>query len=112
MIKIGLVSGEIKFLTHKAEWVDQKFGPKYRTFLNAEQKNNFVNTLEKKNITPIITEYEQPSPELLEKCEGRKFNTYQEAQDFVQGTEIPLTETEVLALAVAELYEMISGGAV
>jgi len=111
MIKIGLVSGEIKFLTHKAEWVDQKFGPKYRTFLNAEQKNNFVNTLEKKNITPTITEYDLPSAELLEKCEGKKFNTLQEANAFVQGQE-QLSETEILALAVAELYEMMSGGAV
>lgn len=124
MIKFYLVDGKVKFLIHKVEWQEMKKqrnenGESVNTeiirtanFYDANKKDSLLTALANRDITPTVTEYEQPSAEILAKCEGKKFETYKEAKDFVEGAEIPLTEAEVLALAITELYEMISGGAV
>lgn len=55
--------------------------------------------------TPI----EQPSEELLERLQGKTFANYTEAKNYIENG-CPLTETEMLALALAELYEVVAGG--
>ena len=52
---------------------------------------------------------EQPSEELLARLEGKRFANYTEAKNFIESG-CPLTETEMLALALAELYEVVAGG--
>jgi hypothetical protein len=55
--------------------------------------------------TPI----EQPTAELLERLQGKTFKNYTEAKGYIENG-CPLTETEMLALALAELYEVVAGG--
>lgn len=81
-----------------------------RELYDVEKKDALLSRLAEKEITPTITEYDQPSAELIANCEGKLFNTYEDALKFVETGETPLTETETLALAITELYEMISGG--
>lgn len=108
-MKFYLVGGEIKFLTHKVEYT-QRNELKEMSFYDVEKKDALLPRLAEKEITPTITEYDQPSAELIANCEGKLFNTYEDALKFVETGETPLTETETLALAITELYEMISGG--
>ena len=55
--------------------------------------------------TPI----EQPTEELLERLEDKTFSNYTEAKNYIENG-CPLSETEMLALALAELYEVVAGG--
>ena len=52
---------------------------------------------------------EQPWEELLARLEGKRFANYTEAKNYIENG-CPLTETEMLALALAELYEVVAGG--
>lgn len=57
----------------------------------------------------VFAEGEQPAAELLERLEGKTFKNYTEAKDYIENG-CPLSETEMLALALAELYEVVTGG--
>lgn len=129
-MKFYLVDGYIKFLTHTVEIDRMKriidpdtkevayeiAGVTSRAFYSIEDKNAYLQHLEEAQentpyeIEPRVTEHEAPSQELLDRVEGKKFNTMQEAQAFINTGKFPLTETEVLALAITELYEIIAGG--
>jgi hypothetical protein len=84
-MKFAVVNGKIKFYTH------EKDGQYYFDEIEGG--------------TPI----EQPSEELLERLEDKTFSNYTEAKNYIENG-CPLTETEMLALALAELYEVVAGG--
>lgn len=106
-MKYSLNDGKIAFVTHVLTYEG-----KTRVCYSEEHKDIITNRLTTQKIVFKVESVDQPSPEVVSRCAGKIFNSYQEALDFIEGVEIPLTETEVLALAVAELYEMMSGGAV
>lgn len=91
-MNFNLVDGKIKFLTHKVEWVAREENQK-RTFYSHVEAQDFVTRLADRDITATITEYEQPTTEQLEMAESRKFNTYEDAKAFMDGT-LPKTEKE------------------
>lgn len=84
-MKYCVVDGIVKFYTH------EKDGQCYFEEIEGS--------------TPI----EQPSEELLERLQGKTFKNYTEAKDYIENG-CPLSETEMLALALAELYEVVAGG--
>lgn len=91
-MKFYLVGGEIKFLTHRVE-----HGQEEISFYDIEKKDKFIAHLAEREITPTVTEYEQPSAELLARCEGKTFNTYEDALNFVEGKETIDTLKQQLA---------------
>jgi len=103
-MKFNLVDGYIKFITHTVEANGREF-----RFYDEESKNVFLNHLDGKNIEYTVTEHEQPTQELLQRCEGKRFNTITEAQDFIANGE-KLDEITELQLAIVELYEIVIGG--
>ena len=108
-MKFCLVSGEVKFLVYEAEY--ERRGQKIkRYFENEEKKDAFVARLAEIGITPTVTEIDQPTQEVIDKVAGRRFETVAHAQKAIDGTE-ELNEVDTLALAIAEIYEMINGGA-
>jgi len=60
------------------------------------QKYSLLARLAERNITPTVTELEQPSAELLASCNGKIFSSYDDALDFVNGEPIPKTELQIL----------------
>lgn len=139
-MKFYLVDGYIKFLTHTVSYermkplrdeetqriirdeetkeVQYTFDRvESRDFYSAEDKDTYLGRLEEMKeklpyeIDPQVTEYPAPTQELLDRVEGKKFNTIAEAQEFVETGKLTLTETDTLALAITELYELITGGA-
>ena len=77
-MKFAWADGKIKFYTHEK---DGKY---------------YFNEVE--GSTPI----EQPSAELLAKCEGKKFKNYTEAKVFIDGN-CPKSEFEILKETVDTL---------
>lgn len=128
-MKFYLVDGYIKFLTHTVEVDRMKRtinpdtkevtyeidGVTSRVFYSIEDKDAYLQHLERaqKNtpyeVEPRVTEHEAPSQELLDRVDGKKFNTIAEAQDFIANGE-KLDEITELQLAMAELYEIVIGG--
>ena len=108
-MKFYLVNGEVKFLTHKVEWQEREEN-KEMSFYDINKKDNFISHLSKRETTPTltITEYKQPTQDIIDKVNGKKFETIEEAQAFIDGTTEP-TELETIALAVAELFELVGG---
>lgn len=105
-MKFNLVDGYIKFITHIVESNGRE-----HPFYSEESKNVYVDYLDGKNIEYTVTEHEQPPQEILQRCEGKKFNTMQEAQEFVENGE-KLDEITALQLALVELYEIVIGGGI
>ena len=104
MYKFYLVNGEVKFLTHKVEY-EQKGETIVREFYDEDKKNAFVTRLQERNIEYTVTEYEQPSQDIIDRVAGKKFNTVSEAQACIDGTAEP-TKDEIIqsmALAIATL---------
>ncbi len=87
MTKFYLVGGKVKFLKHLIEYADRE-----EEFYDTESRDNFISTLEKRNIEYTATDYDTPSAELLTKVEGKKFNTMQEAQAFIDGAYKPVED--------------------
>lgn len=90
MLKIGLKNGYVIFAKYSVET-----GEETRTFHDNESKDAYINSLGEIEYT--VTEYEQPSAELLQAVEGRKFNTLAEAREFIQAVEsgiIPKSDSE------------------
>jgi hypothetical protein len=96
-----LVDGEVKFLTHKVEW-KERGQIRYRDFYDEDDKNAFVDRLQERNIEYTVTEYEQPSQEILNRVADRKFNTIAEAQAYMDGT-LPKSQLEILQETVDTL---------
>lgn len=95
-MKFNLVDGYIKFITHTVEVHDLE-----HSFYDEESKNNFTQHLDDKNIEYTVTEHEQPSEEILQRVEGKKFNTIAEAQTFIDTGLEPVT-LETLIEVVAD----------
>lgn len=114
-MKFYLVGGKIKFLTHKVEWQwvrKQKNGEgeivdvvedKTDEFYDMEKKDALLGYLAEREITPTVTEYDQPSAELLAMCDGRIFNSYDEALIFIETGAIHKTELQILQETVDQL---------
>lgn len=115
-----LVNGEIVFLTHKVEWeetlkkrnseteeMEEIIKTRVRKFYDLEKKNTLLSELTDKEIQPIVTEYDEPSGEILQRCMGKKFNTMQEAKDFMENGVEKVT-IEMLSEVLADLI----GGAI
>lgn len=124
MIKFTLADKEIRFITHTVSWeethkqlntqtnqLEEFITAETRECYSEEQKAILISKLAERNITAEVIEEEKPSAQMLEKCEGKKFSSYNDAQLFIETGELPLTEADILALAITEIYEMISGGA-
>ena len=95
-----LVDGEVRFLTHKV-----KYKGRVTEFYDVEKKNTFIANLQERNIDYVETEIKQPSQDIINKVEGKKFNTIAEAQAYIDGTNEP-TKDEIIqsmALAIATL---------
>ncbi len=105
-MKFYLVNGYIKFLTHTVEVHGLE-----HSFYDEESKNTFTQLLDGKNTEYTVTEHEYPSEEILQRVEGKRFNTIAEAQDFIDNGE-KLDEITELQLAMAELYEIVIGGGI
>ena len=99
-----LVNGEVKFLTHKVEY-EQKGETIVREFYDEDKKNAFVTRLQERNIEYTVTEYEQPSQDIIDRVAGKKFNTIEEARKAIEGTASPTAEEIIqsMAMAIAEL---------
>jgi len=122
-----LVDGEVKFLTHKVEWQETRrqrneegqlievTENREHEFYDTEKKDAFIEILRKRGIEPVVTEYEQPSQEIIDRVAGKKFNTIEEARKAINGTEEPSKDELIqsMALAIAELdaeIQTIKGG--
>ena len=88
IIKFILSDRKIKFLKHKVTWQDLD-----REFYTTEQKDNLVAHLDEREIEYTVTDYEQPTQEILDSVEGKTFNTIAEAQMFLDGT-LPKSDKE------------------
>ena len=109
-----LVDGEVKFLTHKVEWQETQkqmdeegqlievAEKRERDFYDIEKKEAFVNHLQERNIEYTVTEYEQPSQDIIDRVAGKKFNTITEAQAYMDGT-LPKSQLEILQETVDTL---------
>ncbi|NLB81330.1 MAG: hypothetical protein GX800_06940 [Clostridiaceae bacterium] len=119
-----MVDRKIRFVTHTVSWeethkqlntqtnqLEDFIKTEARECYSEEQKDILISKLAERNITAEVIEEEKPSAQMLEKCEGKKFSSYNDAQLFIETGELPLTEADILALAITEIYEMISGGA-
>jgi len=114
-MKFYLVSGEVKFLTHKVEY-ERNGETVEREFYDIEKKDAFIAHLTDRGIEYTVTELEQPSQEIIDRVEGRKFNTIEEARKAINGTE-EISKDELIqsmALAIAsldaEIQELKGGG--
>ena len=122
-----LVDGEVKFLTHKVEWQETRrqrneegqlvevTENREREFYDTEKKDAFIAKLRERGIEPTVTEYEQPSQEIINKVAGKKFSTIEEARKAIEGTASPTAEEIIqsMALAIAELdaeLQALKGG--
>ena len=112
-MKFYLVGGEVKFPTHKIEWkkirkernedgelVDVEI-TETRDFYDADKKDAYIARLAEREIEFAVTELEQPSQEIIDRVEGRKFNTIEEARKAIDGTEF---DTE--AFLMAKVFEL------
>ena len=94
--KAFLFNGYLKFYTHKVtydrprkernedgELVDVTETIE-RNFYEQEGLNAYIQRLDEREIEYTIEEYEQPSEELIDKAENIKFNTMQEAREFIE----------------------------
>jgi hypothetical protein len=107
-MKFILADGEVKFLAHKVEYQERAI-EKTQEFWNLMAKDVFISKLSERDIASTVTEYEQPTQDVIDKVNGKKFKTMEEAQNYINGTVEP-TELETIALAVAELFELVGGG--
>ena len=80
-MKFYLVDGEVKFLTHKVE-----YKARVTEFYDVEKKNTFIANLQERNIDYVETEIEKPSQAVIDKVDGKKFNTIAEARGYIDGT--------------------------
>jgi len=110
-VKYTLNDGKIAFVTHIVTYGDEGKQININCF-SITHKDTISNILNGKDIVFTVETVDQPSPEIVARCAGKIFSSYSEAEDFMSTGEVPLTEVETIALAVAELYEMMSGGAV
>ena len=106
-MKFYLVDGQIKFLTHKVEWV-QRDETQEMNFYVVEKKDALLARLTEREITPTVTEYDQPSAELKASCKGKTFNSFADAQAFIETGKMQKTELQILqetvdALVIASL---------
>jgi CelD/BcsL family acetyltransferase involved in cellulose biosynthesis len=124
VIKFTLADRKIRFVTHTVSWeetckqldtqtnlLEEFITAETRECYSEEQKDTLISKLSERNISAEVTEEEKPSVEMLEKCEGKRFKNYNDAKFFIETGKLPLTEADILALAITEIYEMISGGA-
>lgn len=117
-MKFYLVNGEIKFLTHKVEWQETR---KQRNeegqlievtediemmFYDTEKKDALITRLQEREIEHVVTEIEQPSQEIINKVQGKKFNTIAEAQAFIDGTAEP-NPIDILGQRIFELETQV-----
>ena len=126
-MKFYLVNGEVKFLTHKVEWQETRrqrneegqlvevAENRERDFYDIEKKDAFIARLADREIEFAVTELEQPSQEIIDRVEGRKFNTIEEARKAINGTEEPSKDELIqsMALAIASLdaeLQALKGG--
>ncbi len=113
-----LVNGEVRFLTHKVEWQETRkqrneegqlievAENREREFYDTEKKDAFIAKLRERGIEPTVTEYEQPTQEIIDKVSGKKFNTIEEAQAFINGT-LPPDPIDILGQRIFELETQI-----
>ena len=104
-MKFNLVDGEVKFLTHKVEY-EQKGETIVREFYDEDKKNAFVDRLQERNIEYTVTEYEQPSQDIIDRVAGKKFNTIKEAKAFIDGN-LPLEPIDILGQRIFKLETKI-----
>ena len=95
-MKFYLVNGEVRFLTHKVEYKGRT-----REFYDAEKKNTFIAKLQERNIDYTETEIEQPSQAIIDKVEGKKFNTIAEVRGYMDGTGKPTKDEIIQSMAIA-----------
>ena len=122
-----LVDGEVKFLTHKVEWQEtnkqrneegqliEVAEKRERDFYDIEKKDAFIARLTDRGIEYTVTELEQPTQSQIDRVVGRKFNTIEEAQKAISGTEEPSKDELIqsMAIAIAELdaeLQALKGG--
>lgn len=113
-MKFNLVDGKVRFLTHKVEW-QERGETQTREFYDPAKKDAFIARLAEREIEFAVTELEQPSQEIIDRVEGRKFNTIEEARKAINGTEKPSKDELIqsMALAIASLdaeIQTIKGG--
>lgn len=105
-MKFNLVDGEVRFLTHKVEW-QERGETQTREFYDPAKKDAFVTRLQERDIEYTVTKYDPPSQEIRNKVSGKKFNTIEEARQFIESDIEPVT-LESLAEIVADII----GGAI
>ena len=110
-----LVNGEVKFLTHKLEY-EQKGETIVREFYDEDKKNAFVTRLQERGVDYTVTEYEQPSQDIIDRVAGKKFNTIAEAQACIDGTartsKDEIIQSMALAIATGRRITSIEGGCI
>ena len=105
-MKFNLVDGEVRFLTHKVEW-QERGETQTREFYDPAKKDAFIDRLQERDIEYTVTKYDPPSQEIRNKVSGKKFNTIEEARQFIESDIEPVT-LESLAEIVADII----GGAI
>ena len=105
-MKFYLVDGEVRFLTHKVEW-QERGETQTKEFYDPAKKDAFIDRLQERDIEYTVTKYDPPSQEIRNKVSGKKFNTIEEARQFIEIDIEPVT-LESLAEIVADII----GGAI
>jgi len=105
-MKFYLVGGEVRFLTHKVEW-QERGETQTREFYDPAKKDAFIDRLQERDIEYTVTKYDPPSQEIRNKVSGKKFDTIEEARQFIESDIEPVT-LESLAEIVADII----GGAI
>lgn len=113
-----LVNGEVKFLTHNVEWQEirkqrneegkliEVAENRESEFYDIEKKDAFIAKLRERGIEPTVTEYEQPTQEIIDKVSGKKFNTVAEARAFIDGT-LPHDPIDILGQRIFKLETQV-----
>lgn len=103
MIKFNLYNGTIKFVKHSVEFTADETHQRM-TFYNTADKDAFIQRLEGDY---TVTDYDEPSAELLARVEGKKFNTIAAAKVFIDGEKTDKDRIDDLELLILELGGII-----
>lgn len=99
-----LVDNAIKFLLCKIERADRT-----DKIWSEQRKTELITELDEGGIDYEVIDFEQPIQEVLDKVEGKKFNTIAEAQMFLDGTLLKTDKERIndLELYILEMEEVI-----
>lgn len=95
-MRFYLTNGEVQFLK-----CEVAYNGKTKEFYDIGKKQKFIELLQDRNIGYTETEVEQPAQDIVDKVEGKKFNTIAEARGYIDGTGEPTKDEIIQSMAIA-----------